>query len=130
LFDNWESQLKLRNTFHFAEERLKPYVGQLSRDHSYVELTQPEYDEILQTQLEMHVISRCAQLVELGFNDNHRICKAAYVYQLASRRFLFFCVGMDNGLKTIYVTPQFKHRTQYQGLRYLTLDEAENLISK
>jgi hypothetical protein len=30
-------------------------------------------------------------------------------------RYLFFCLGMDGGLKTAYITPGFKHRNNYSG---------------
>ena len=125
-FDEWEKGLKVHNTFHVVEERLKPYVGQRSRCE-YEELTQAEYDQILQSKLDDKVINRMANLVELGFNPSREICKAAYVYQLQSKRFLFFCLGMDHGLKTLYVTPHFKHRNHYQGSNYLTLEEAQQL---
>jgi hypothetical protein len=124
LFDQWEKNLKLRQTRHFFDERLRQYVNKPSRNGRYIELTSNEYTEILTTNLEHEIISRNASLVELGFNGQGQICKAAYVYQLKSLRFLFFCVGMDYGLKTAYVTPKFKYRSQYQGMRYLTLEEA------
>lgn len=123
-FDKWEKTLCVRNTFHVAEERLKPYVDKISRCGRYKELMQEEYDQIIDTKLEDQITNRVAKLVELGFNQMGEICKAAYVYQLQSRRMLFFCLGMDHGLKTLYVTPQFKHREHYQGLHYLTLEEA------
>lgn len=126
-FDVWEKTLRVHNTFHVAEERLKPYIGQRSRCGKYEELTLSEYTQIIQTKLEDQVSNRSANLVELGFNQSGEICKAAYVYKLQSMRFLFFCLGMDHGLKTLYVTPHFKHRNHYQGMKYLTLEEAQQL---
>ena len=89
-----------------------------------VEITPEEFDYINTVSLETFVHNWEAKLVELGFNKYNEICKAAYVLQLPSSRFLFFCVGMDNGLKTLYITPKFKHRDSYHGCSYLNMEEA------
>lgn len=124
LFSEWEKNFKIRDTRH-ALERMKVYINKPSRLGNYVELFQNEYDWICQSPLDYYVQNWESQLVELGFNTDKEICKAAYVYRMFSGRFLFFCVGMDYGLKTIYVTPEFKHRENYQGSKYLTIEEAE-----
>jgi hypothetical protein len=124
LFNQWEKTMKLRQTRHFFDDRLRQYVNKPSRNGRYIELTSDEYTDILTTNLEHEITSRNAMLVELGFNEQGQICKASYVYKLKSLRFLFFCVGMDYGLKTAYVTPTFKYRSQYKGMRYLTAEQA------
>ena len=123
-FTDWEKTLRLHQTYHVVEERLKPYVNKRSRDGQYVEITPEEYEWLCTQNLETAIHDWSAQLVELGFNCRSEICKAAYTLQLVSGRYLFFCLGMDYGLKTMYVTPEFKHRPAYQGSVYLTLSEA------
>ena len=125
--NEWEKQLKIRNTRHVKEERLRPYVNRISRDGKYIEVTRDEYEWILAAPLDDYIRNWTAQLVELGFNADRQICKAAYVVRMPSSRVLFFCLGMDFGLKTLYVTPQFKSRAAYRGAVYLSEEEAYEL---
>jgi hypothetical protein len=122
--NEWEKTMQLHSTRHLFEERLKPYLNKPSRNGQYMELYQSELDEILVTDFKQRILERRAILVELGFNMENEICKAAYVYPLSSQRFLFLCIGMDCGIKTAYVTPVYKFRPSYQGMRYLTTEEA------
>lgn len=125
--NEWEKNMQLHSTRHFFEERLKPYLNRWSRNGKYIELYPAELVEILSTDLKQKILDRQAILVELGFNETHEICKAAYVFPLTTRRFLFFCIGMDSGIKTAYITPMYKFRANYQGMRYLTVEEALRL---
>ena len=122
--NEWEKNMQLHSTRHFFEERLKPYLNKWSRNRMYIELYPTELEEILSTDFKQKILERRAILVELGFNRTLEICKAAYVYPLATRRYLFFCIGMDSGIKTAYVTPMYKFRPNYQGMRYLSVEEA------
>lgn len=122
--NDWEKKMQLHSTRHFFEERLKPYLNKWSRNRQYIELYPTEINEILSTDLKQKILERQAILVELGFNTTHEICKVAYVYPLVTRRYLFFCIGMDSGIKTAYVTPMYKFRPSYQGMRYLSVEEA------
>ena len=124
-FNQWEHSLKIQKTHHVIEERLKLYVNKPINDT--VEITPEEYEFLNATPLETFVHNWDAKLVELGFNIFGEICKAAYTMYLPSGRVLFFCVGMDHGLKTLYVTPQFKHRDSYRGCHYLSAEEAIKL---
>ncbi len=121
-FNKWEEKLSIHKTHHVIEDRLKPYVNKPVG--KTVEITPEEYKFISTTKLEKFVHNREAKLVELGFNKFGEICKAAFTMYLPSGRVLFFCVGMDNGLKTLYVTPTFKHRDSYQGCQYLSVEES------
>ena len=93
----------------------------------HVEVTPEEFDFINTVSLETFIHNWEAKLVEIGFNKYGEICKAAYVLHLPSKRVLFFCVGMDNGLKTLYVTPEFKHRDSYHGSIYIDANHAMQL---
>ena len=130
--------MKISNTRHWVAERLKPNVGKLSRDKSYIEITEPEYQWLSNAKLEDHVKTRSdsshepsTSLVELGWNKHGEICKTAYTLTIpVSKRILFCCIGCDGGLKTCYVTPIFKHRDAYkskEGIPYLTL---QHLLKK
>ena len=129
-FNKWEQKLLINKTFHATEERLKPYVNlpiiimNESKSATDVEITPEEFDFINKVSLDSFVHNWEAKLVELGFNKFNEICKAAYVLHLPSSRVLFFCVGMDNGLKTLYVTSKFKHRDTYCGSNYITAEKA------
>jgi hypothetical protein len=135
-FNKWEQRLVINKTHHATEDRLKLYVNKpvmscrVNGDadtKTDVEITSEEFEFINNVSLETFVHKWEAKLVELGFNKFNEICKAAYVLHLPSGRFLFFCVGMDNGLKTLYVTSKFKHRDSYRGGNYISAEEAMKL---
>ena len=91
-------------------------------------------------------------LVELGFNKFNQVCKIGLVLDLSpfiqypmetnivdvkppcllpvksTTRYLFLCLGLDCGIKTLYVTPYFKDRYSYQGATYKTVREMEQLF--
>jgi len=115
----WQQTIHVRFTEH-AQRRCREYGW-----GNDPELTPSEEQEVKALDAALH--SRRVTLVELGFNAATEICKAAYVLRLASQRHLFFCLGMDGGLKTFYVTQAYKHRPQYRGCRYLTAAEAQAL---
>lgn len=120
----WEKTITLRKTHHLVEQRLKPYVNKVSRSKAYVEVTPEEYAWVQQARFEPPICDGTAQLVEVGFNSDRRVCKAGYVLKMPSGRHLFLCVGMDGGIKTLYVTPHFKDRAHYNGCKYLSIEEA------
>jgi hypothetical protein len=105
---------KLRITRHL-QERLRGYVDCLSKNGDYYELLPTEY-EYLQN-LRDRIAEQNLYLVQIGFNQRSEICKIAWVTQFpayVSNRWLFLCVGTDGGVKTLYVTPEYKHRKRYQ----------------
>lgn len=133
-FNDWENQVQLRGTWH-VQQRLSSYVNQWNKNHTAIELY-PEEFQWLQKQDLTHFLPKYAQwtnraiLVELGWNAGNEICKAAYVLPVPQSvytrpgRCLFFCVGMDGGVKTLYITSTFKHRSDYQGtVPYLNKDQ-------
>ena len=105
---------KLRITRHL-QDRLRGYVNCLSRCGTYFELLPQEYDYL--QNLRQTLLSQKLYLVQVGFNCRLEICKLAWVTQFpenVSGRWLFLCVGTDGGIKTLYVTPEYKHRKKYQ----------------
>lgn len=104
-----------RCTRHLAQ-RLHGYVNQLSRNQRYVELYPEEFRLLtsLPTWMPQTLSTRTYQLVQLGWNANAEVCKVGLVTCLpTTQRWLFLCLGADLGVKTMYVTPTFKHRAQY-----------------
>lgn len=69
------------------------------------------------------------KIVEVGFNAYNEICKFGIVLlspmylndrsitwgnlEVSSKRVMFLCIGLDRGLKTMYITPGYKERTMY-----------------
>jgi predicted metal-dependent hydrolase len=96
-------------------DRLDSYLNKPSRKGDYLELLESEW-KLLQKISEWFSRSKpTLEVVEVGWNRNDRICKVSIVAQLPeTHRFLFLCVGADFGIKTFYVTPTFKFRTQYK----------------
>lgn len=95
------------------KNRLKEYVNKLSRNREYVEVLPHEVPEI--EDLPALVQHEDLTPVEVGFNRQKEVCKIAYTTKLITTgRTLFICIGLDGGLKTFYVTPEFKHRASYQ----------------
>lgn len=104
-----------RCTRHLTQ-RLHDYVNQTSRNNGYIELYPEEHTLLtsLSTWMPGALAARRYQLVQLGWNANAEVCKVGLVTCLPiTRRWLFLCLGADLGLKTMYVTPTFKHRTKY-----------------
>lgn len=105
------------NKKHFLQERLCLYRHKWNRA-GYRELLNSEYNYI--SKLSENLREKSIQeikIVEVGLNKDKHICKIGIVTQLPhSGRYLFLCIGSDRGLKTFYVTPQFKHRTQYKSM--------------
>jgi len=111
---------------HALQERLHEYVNSLSADGSYVELLPDEMDFVANLgQWLLENPETPYRLVEVGLNVKRRICKIGFVIQIPlTERFLFVCVGMDVGLKTFYVTNEFKNRSSYRGdVNYWTLED-------
>jgi hypothetical protein len=110
---------------HFLQERLSIYRYKWNRAR-YRELLHSEYNYICKLSENLREKSiQEIKIVEVGLNKDKHICKIGIVTQLPhSGRYLFLCIGTDRGLKTFYVTPQFKHRIQYksiyQEVRYLS----------
>ena len=99
---------------HSIRNRLRTYINKPSKNGKYIEVLPIEVDELKNLpQLMQHEDLR---LVEVGFNRQKEICKVAYTTILnSSGRTVFLCIGAgDGGLKTFYVTPEFKYRTKYQ----------------
>jgi hypothetical protein len=98
---------------HSIQNRLRSYVNKPSRDKTYIEVLPTEVHE-LKHELPSLMAHADLRLVEVGLNRQEEICKMAYTTKLAtSGRVVFLCIGMDGGLKTFYVTPQFKYRETY-----------------
>lgn len=159
----WEDHIQVKETKHWKYDRLRQNINKRSKDGHYIEIYDCEYQWLIRNPLERYI--KHSELVELGWNKDGFICKAAYVLRLhellpknlydsenvhrhdensynhqlsdysnlsSSRvfnhddddndrlkpkddhlRYLFYCLGMDGGLKTAYVTPFFKYRTEY-----------------
>jgi len=97
-------------------ERLDQYVNRPTRNGKSVELFPEEREQLrtLTTWLPKTPDGHL-NITELGFNEDGEICKIALTTYLRSRRVLFMCLGMNAGIKTIYVTDKFKHRITYGG---------------
>ena len=98
---------------HSIRNRFVNYINKPSRNGKYIEVLPCEVDELKNLpQLMQHQDLR---LVEVGLNRQQEICKVAYTTKLnSSGRTVFLCIGAgDGGLKTFYVTPEFKYRTTY-----------------
>lgn len=119
----WEQNVKIHNTKHWMEQRLRQYVGKPSRQKDYVEIYPCEYEWLSKAKLENQIPN--SQCVEIGWNKDGDICKIAYVLPLhkvcpeiypttttisisISTRFFFYCIGVDGGLKTAYVLDSLK----------------------
>jgi hypothetical protein len=102
----------IRITTHLRE-RLDGYVGQQSRCGRYTELYPSEHLHLLH--LTLWLSGARSTVVEIGFNGDGELCKISLVTTLPSKRTLFLCLGMDGGVKTVYVTPQYKYRNTYRG---------------
>ena len=98
---------------HSIRNRLARYINKPSRDKTYLEVLPVEVDE-LTNGLPTLMAHKDLRLVEVGINRQEEICKMAFTTTLTSSgRVVFLCIGMDGGLKTFYVTPQFKYREKY-----------------
>ncbi len=98
---------------HSMQNRLSSYVNKLSRNKQYVEVLPEEVPEIQNLPALMQYDDLLP--VEVGFNRQKEVCKIGYTTTLATKRVLFLCIGCgDGGLKTFYVTPEFKYRTEYK----------------
>ena len=106
---------------HFLQ-RLHLYLDKQSRNASYVELLPQEYTILQQLDVWLKKHKPPFRVVEVGLNAAYDICKVAVVLLLPeTQRHLFLCIGADRGLKTMYVTPEFKFRQNYHSqLQYLS----------
>ena len=96
---------------HSIEERLESYVNKLSKHGTYVEVLPEELPELKNVAKLM--AKPDLRVVEIGFNRDEQVCKVGLTVSLSTERVAFLCVGMDGGLKTMYVTPEFKWRKKY-----------------
>lgn len=111
---------------HALQERLPEYVNSLSANGSYIELFPDEMDFVANLgQWLLENPDTPYRLVEVGLNIRRHVCKIGFVIQIPiTERYLFVCVGMDAGLKTFYVTNEFKDRSAYRGnVTYWTLED-------
>lgn len=118
----WRDKVSLHHTKHLLMDRLRPYINRPSMRGTYCELTGQEFNWIFYSDCTKWLTTTGCRLVEVGWNQDDEICKVAYVkeipplvHQLPGSRFLFFCVGMDGGVKTAYVTPYLKYKDHYHG---------------
>lgn len=95
------------------KKRLKQYVGAMSRTGDYIEMYPEEYDFIMDKNETFPQYWFDTHLVEIGFNKFGHVCKVASVTVLPTERYLFTCFGVDGGIKTAYVTPEYKKRASY-----------------
>ena len=94
------------------QKRLRGYVDKKSRCGTYYELYEGECQFITYYMNTFKDLE--PKLVEIGFNHNSQVCKIAATAKLPTQRTLFLCFGVDAGLKTIYVTPEYKYRSKYK----------------
>jgi len=111
---NFLSQGSIRMTKHVSD-RLKQYIGAISRCGTYTELYQDEWLHLqkITSWFPDLVKTRQYKLVQVGWNSSGEICKLGLVMPLFNRC-LFMCIGADYGIKTLYVTPSFKNRSKYR----------------
>lgn len=117
----------VHSTRHLLEHRLKFYLFRRSRNGAYIELYPEEYAWLMD--LPRHLGRREvlveSGVAELGLNYLRQVCKVSLVVPLHTvageiyrerrgDRYLFVCLGMDGGIKTLYVTNGFKERTTYK----------------
>jgi len=121
---------KLRITQHLRQ-RLDGYVNTPSKNGRYIELYPHERERLLT--LPQWLGDCDLDVVEAGFNTDKEVCKIAVTTNIpegrshyvspegrsdvtsSGNRTLFLCCGMDGGVKSLYVTPQFKYRQAYGG---------------
>ena len=146
--NEWQKQIEIKPTKHWIKDRLQSYVDKPSKNKKYIEITKKEYEWLLQVSLKKFIQSGQSQLVEIGWNKYNEICKVAYVLEITnllsttpsapilssappSPRFLFFCLGIDGGLKTAYITPFFKYKKNYKGtVEYKTCNDLIEKFNK
>lgn len=110
LFNN-PTQIRLSR---HLKERLEGYIDTQSRDCTYIELYNNEYKFIMQKDTTFPENRHNVMMTELGFNHFDQVCKISAVLLLPTNRYLFMCFGVDGGMKTAYVTPEYKHRKNYR----------------
>ena len=130
----------LKNSSHLfltrhCLQRLEDYLNKPSRCGTYTELYLSEYN--LLKNLPDFFSRLNPSIVQLGLNSHYQVCKIGIVINLQSQpvianksRYLFCCIGSDLGLKTFYITPQYKYRTQYReanGIQELFYDDLKVL---
>ena len=137
--NEWQKKLQIKPTKHWIKDRLQQYVDKPSKNKKYIEITKKEYEWLLQVSLKKFIESGQSQLVEIGWNKYNEICKVAYVLEITNLllspittpRFLFFCLGIDGGLKTAYITPFFKYKKKYRGsVEYKTYNDLVKKFNK
>jgi hypothetical protein len=103
---------------HHLKERLQGYVHKMSRCNTYIEMYPSEYSylQTVGTWFSTMIKEGTYCLVQLGWNAQKEICKIGLVTRLplgVTGRWLFLCIGADMGIKTMYITPEYKHRDTY-----------------
>ena len=130
----WKNNATLKQTRHFVSDRLNKYLGQPSRNGQYMELYPEEFNFLQALDVNYPHLVQNTDIVEIGFNANDQVCKVGLVMELnpfvrynqpVPTRYLFLCLGLDCGIKTIYVTPFFKDNDVYNGAKYLSLSEVK-----
>ena len=96
-------------------DRLNGYLNKPSRGGDYLELVDAEFRVLQHFNAWLTEAKPGVQVVEVGWNAAGGVCKVSVVLQLPdTKRFMFLCVGADSGVKTFYVTPEYKYRAQYR----------------
>lgn len=129
-------------------------------DGGYIELYESEA-KFLKNPKHLVNHLKNAECVEIGLNKYGKVCKVSFVLDLVEHfpflysdrdvtdsmddvierfnkftvkdksRFLFLCVGVDGGIKTVNITPRRKIKESYGGVvKYLTLNEVIQIIKK
>lgn len=102
------------NMTEHSLSRLKTYINKKSRCNTYTELLPSEYQQL--KNIDEFIFNQFGniQIVEIGLNEQKYVCKLAFVCHFPdTKRVAYICIGMDGGVKTVYVTPTFKHRNGY-----------------
>lgn len=153
--NEWQKQLQIKSTKHWIRDRLQQYIDKPSKNGKYIEITKKEYEWLSQVSLKKFIHTGETKLVEIGWNKYNEICKVAYVLKIpnigttssstsptspsspsssttsTTSRFLFFCLGIDGGLKTAYITPYFKYKKKYGGtVEYKTCNDLIEKFNK
>jgi hypothetical protein len=145
----WQQNIRLSYTRH-ATKRMWDYVNKISdkpwdNGVRYIEFY-PQEARYLENPNNLQQHFHKAQRVEIGLNKYGKVCKVSYALYLNEecpflytgngngnehKRCLFFCVGVDGGIKTMNICPEQKQRNVYGGrIEYLTLDSLHRIIKQ
>ncbi len=132
----WSQKKQFHWTRHAFCERLQTYINKLDKSKQYIEIFPDEFEWI--KHLPRHLNNGKLihwSLEEIGWNSYNEVCKVSFTICMDKLitekrgRYLFICLGMDGGIKTCFVTPEYKYRQTYRGGNYISLEELQEKIN-